>query len=194
MSSPVKRESHFEEWPTTPRSQRNYDLPSTPQSRISDVAAPLISPSSFISPCEYHSAKYVDENLNEKGEPNRKLRRFSKSLEGKDYHSIVLGSAQKDPRRIREKRIQPDGNGVIEIASESSGSLRRWKAHEPNSNGQRRLFPIDSAEDDKILKLEGSEVHELISSYSKEEDATFEEFIIRSRKRKRECESGNNIE
>lgn len=186
-TSPIRNSSHLDETLIqTPNSHRCRDLPHTPQNRVSSAATSVISPSTLISPCDYHSPGFIDRNLGPNGEPNRKLKRFSKSLEGKSYHSFVLDSAKKDLERIREARMRPDENGIIEVASESNGSIRRWQAHEPNPEGRRRLFPLNSEENDKIIKLEGSEAYELVQSYAKEDGSTFESYLRNSRKRKRE--------
>ncbi len=164
--------------PSSPPSSGRMQVLSSPDSPILREISNLAF-LSLESPCDYHKPSFVDKNTKSDGDPNSKLKKLEKDLKrGKPYHSLVLGSAERDPKRIRDEKIKPDKNGTFRIKSNSSDAMREWRMHEPKPNGSARLFPVKGP---NILPLEGAQMGDLIDSHRKENSSiTFEEHVNNS--------------
>ena len=153
------------ETPGTP-TQKKYAVlqPQTPLDKIHLPAGAILG-----SPAEYHNPQTIDK-WSKDGKPNKELRKYLKQLENKAVDSTTIGSATKDPEKIRSKRKTPDEHGCIEVTPTHPEARKRvWRVHSEATTDKKihRVYPIKGP---RIVPLTGKEKADLIREHLKEKE------------------------
>jgi hypothetical protein len=164
--------------PTTPKSSEVVELPKTPETRkrkevtSSEPKTPeqIFSSPKVATPDGPHDPNFFD------GPENKKLRKTVKSLERKQFHCFLLGSAKKEKQERRHKdvshilmkNLEPDENGEYQVNG------RKYKEHAPPSSS-KKLIPVEGR---NILRLTGAEAKLRLEEYQQSGAPSFEEYLL----------------